>query len=238
MKRLKRLIKKVPVIGSAARHVYRFIYRAGPAPAPLQFTGSSTEYWESRYASGRNSGGGSYSRLADFKAEILNAFVAGHAIQSVIEFGCGDGNQLSLAVYPRYIGLDVSKTIVEKCRQLFKADPSKSFELMADYAGEQADLALSLDVVFHLVEDDVFEAYMRTLFGASGTYVIVYSSNSAEIGGAGRHEKHRRFTDWVDANETGWKLVEHIPNRYPYAGDSATGSPADFFVYGRVGGGA
>ena len=59
------------------------------------FVGSK-RYWESRYAAGRSFGVGSYSKFAKFKAEILNSFVEKHSVKSVIEFGCGDGNQLNL----------------------------------------------------------------------------------------------------------------------------------------------
>ncbi len=50
-------------------------------------------------------------------------------MQAVIELGCGDGNQLPLAAYPQYIGLDVSKTAIELCKIRFACDPGKSFFL-------------------------------------------------------------------------------------------------------------
>ena len=55
---------------------------------------ASDDYWEERYSKGKNSGAGSYNELARFKAEVLNGFVQKQNIRSVIEFGCGDGNQL------------------------------------------------------------------------------------------------------------------------------------------------
>ena len=69
----------------------------------------SAKYWELRYRRGGNSGAGSYNNLAKFKANFLNNFVIENHIKSVIEWGCGDGHQLSLASYPQYIGYDVSK---------------------------------------------------------------------------------------------------------------------------------
>lgn len=225
---MKETIKRVPVLSDFARALYR---RAPRRLKQLAFPGSAN-YWEQRYAGGGNSGAGSYSFLAEFKAEVLNGFVAEHGVGSVIEFGHGDGNQLKLARYPKYAGFDVSPTAVAQCRKAFADDFSKSFRLADQYAGEQADLALSLDVIFHLVEDSVFEAYMRRLFAASRRYVIVYSSNTAENHGLeGDHVKHRRFTDWVAKNATEFKQIRHIPNRYPYTGDHRTGSFADFFVF-------
>ena len=144
------------------------------------FTGSG-DYWEARYAAGGNSGDGSYGRLARFKAEFLNQFVREHGIQSVLELGCGDGSQLALANYPSYLGIDLSATAVQQCRQRFAADATKEFvvhdPLRTPSLGRSAQLALSLDVVYHLVEDDVFEAYMRCLFGAATEHVVMYASN-------------------------------------------------------------
>jgi len=201
---------------------------------PRPFPGSQ-RYWIERYATGRNSGPGSYGELAEFKAEVLNDFVRTHDVKSVIEFGCGDGNQLRLASYPRYAGLDVSPQAVARCRETFRCDPTKTFKHVDDYAGERADLALSLDVVFHLVEDKVFAAYMTRLFASAERFVIVYSSNTDERPpGTAPHVRHRKFTRWVDEAAPGWKLVRHIPNRYPCDMATDRGSFADFFFFART----
>ena len=60
-----------------------------------RFEGSA-RYWDDRYARGGSSGDGSAGKFAAFKAEVLNGFVERHGVQSVIEFGSGDGGQLSL----------------------------------------------------------------------------------------------------------------------------------------------
>ena len=201
---------------------------------PELFPGSAA-YWEKRYSGGADSGVGSYGFFAEFKADVLNAFVATHYVQTVIEFGCGDGNQLGLAKYPTYFGFDVSSTAILKCRELFKSDEHKSFRSMSEYNGEKADLALSLDVIYHLVEDNVFEEYMGMLFEASNRYVIIYSSNSDDNRGyEGTYIRHRKFTRWVQEHLQNWKLVEHLPNRYPYRGDYRKGSFAEFFIYERL----
>jgi SAM-dependent methyltransferase len=194
---------------------------------------SSQDYWERRYRKGGDSGPGSYSHLAEFKAEVLNQFVQQQAIGSVIEFGCGDGNQLALANYRDYVGYDISRTAVEACQRRFGSDPEKQFFLASEYDGRRADLALSLDVIFHLTEDNIFEQYMRRLFAAASRYVIVYSSNQDEqVEQASVHVRHRQFTRWVGEQIAAeWSLLERIPNRYPYNGDFKTSSFADFYVY-------
>jgi SAM-dependent methyltransferase len=197
------------------------------------FVGSQA-YWERRYARGGNSGVGSYAKFAEFKAEVLNDFVAKHEVGSVIELGCGDGNQLELARYPRYIGLDVSPTAVEMCRVRFASDSTKQFGVMSDYEGDSAELALSLDVIYHLVEDEVFDDYMETLFRAAKRFVIVYASDTDETPlDEADHVRHRKFTEWIDSRAPEWRLMERIPNRYPHEGDYKTGSFSDFYLYAK-----
>jgi hypothetical protein len=196
---------------------------------PAKF--SSEEYWEDRYRRGGTSGAGSYGRLADFKAEFLNNFVVRHEIASVIEFGCGDGNQLSLAAYPRYRGVDVSAAAAQACMARFAGDATKEFATLSDYGGQRAELSLSLDVVFHLVEDDTFDAHMTSVFDAAERFAIVYASNHDEQASA-RHVRHRRFTDWVEARRPDFALRERVPNRYPFdPADPDNTSFADFYVF-------
>jgi hypothetical protein len=179
------------------------------------------KYWEDRYRSGGTSGTGSYGRLAEFKAEVINQFVAENAVGSVIEFGCGDGNQLSLAQYPTYIGLDVSPTAIGLCKKRFAADRSKSFfcydpDCFVDHHGLfSADLALSLEVIFHLVEDGVYEQYLRHLFSSAKQFVIAYTSNHDQTT-SDVHVRHRHVTAWVERNLPNWTLMKQVENRYPF----------------------
>ena len=231
---VKEFIKRVPIVGPLAGRIYRRL--RGDRGAQMPFLGSE-RYWEQRYVSGGDSGPGSYGKFALFKAEMLNGFVAEHQVRSVIEFGCGDGNQLELATYPVYLGVDVSETAIARCRERFSADPTKTFQLAQDYDGRRAELALSLDVIFHLVEDDVFARYMEALFQAATRFVIIYSSNRDEpTSREAMHVRHRRFTSWVDDHLPGWTLMAHVPNRYPNLGDYRTGSFSDFFIYRLIGG--
>ena len=188
-------------------------------------------YWEARYRQRGNSGAGSYGQLAQFKADFINKFMFDYNVKTVIEFGSGDGNQLSLLNVKDYLGFDVSETIVRHLKQKFNNDSSKRFMLMSEYAGQQAELTLSLDVLFHLVEYDVFTLYMQRLFSSSSKFVIIYASNF-EAAPTSPHMVYRKFTTWVDANLPGWGLVGHIKNKYPFDDkDPNNTSISDFFVY-------
>jgi SAM-dependent methyltransferase len=219
---IKDLIRPLPGVRQASLYRQRVFFRG------------SADFWERNYARGLTSGCGSYGELAQGKARFLNELVARQGIESVIEFGCGDGNQLALARYPRYVGLDVSRHALELCLRRFAADGSKSFFL---YDGEHfrdnaglftADTALSLDVIYHLVEDAVFETYMGHLFGAGRRYVVAYTTNFAGTGTA-PHVRHREITGWVERHCPGWRLASTAP------GPSTERDRADFFVYERLG---
>ncbi len=233
---IKQILKNLPVVGPMASRIHSlWINRTGSARFGRSLFQGSESYWKNRYESGGNSGDGSYNQLAKFKAEILNAFVSENGITSVIEYGCGDGNQLSFANYPNYIGFDISPKAISMCRERFLHDQTKIFKLMKEYSGETAELTLSLDVVFHLVEDHVFTDYMDRLFDSSTRFVVIYSSDTdVNPEGAPPHVRHRRFSDWIANNKKGWNLVKHIPNKYPYDGDNKSGSFADFYIYSKA----
>jgi SAM-dependent methyltransferase len=165
----------------------------------------------------------------------LNKFVQENHITDIIEYGCGDGNQLRLAQYQSYIGFDVSPDAVSRCKAMFSEDSTKKFLLTDEYNGETAALTLCLDVIYHLVEDAVFDGYMHRLFDSSNKYVVIYSSNTDyNPPGQPDHVKHRKFTSWVEQNKPEWALHSFIPNRYPFTGDVQTGSFSDFYIYEKA----
>ena len=133
------------------------------------------------------------------------------------------------------MGFDVSETAIRLCKRRFASDKTKTFKMLHEYGGETADLTLSLDVLYHLVEDEVFDSHMRILFLASNRYVAIYSRDSNDNAGMeGTHVRHRNFTSWIKENLPDWKQLYHIPNRFPYKGDYMTGSWSDLFVYERI----
>lgn len=189
--------------------------------------GGSSGYWKNRYRKGGNSGNGSYGKLAQFKAEIINDFVEKNNIVNAIEFGCGDGNQLELLSIQNYIGFDVSQTAIKECKRKFRGDSTKEFYPLSAYNEQKAELTLSIDVIYHLVEDSVFQNHMRILLASSLRWIIIYSTNFPGDRQNGIHVLHRRFTDWTE-KQKGLKLIDHIPNQYP------KDSLAEFFIFEKM----
>lgn len=196
------------------------------------FLGSQL-YWEERYLSGGNSGDGSYGDLAKYKAEYISELLKLYKISSVVEFGCGDGNQLGLIQYSNYTGLDISASAIDKCRSKYLDNPNFTFELVSNFLGGKFDLAMSLDVIYHLVEDSVYEEHMSSLFNSASRFVLIYSSNfdSPSI----EHVRHRFFTDWVRNLAPEFELVAYQPNPYTASNPANKGnkSSADFFLFQR-----
>ncbi|MFK7944070.1 MAG: class I SAM-dependent methyltransferase [Paracoccaceae bacterium] len=192
----------------------------------------SGAYWAARYRRGGDSGAGSYGDFAIYKADFLNAFAAEHQVSSVIEFGCGDGAQAEMFAFASYTGVDVTQEAVELCRSKLGDRKNWQFHNLADaasYAGAY-DLVLSLDVVYHLVEDPVFDLYMAQLFEHAGQHVLIYSSDHDQVSAAA-HVNHRNHSAWVAKNQPNWSVVAVHEN--PHGGDGPDQSFAFFTHYRR-----
>lgn len=155
---------------------------AGPVVPDAPFDAAA--YWEERYRAGGTSGVGSCGVLAQYKADVVNRFVAEHDVKTVIEFGCGDGTQLGLMNYPQYLGLDVAPSAVALCRAAFRADDTKRFLLyepgvLRGRGDPGADLTVCLDVLYHIIDDALFAATLDDFFCASRRHAIVYANLNA-----------------------------------------------------------
>ena len=226
---MKELLKKFPRLYSSLVYIKRRFL------SDASFV-SSKKYWINRYHQGGNSGAGSYNNLAEFKGEILNDFVKKHNIKNVLEMGCGDGNQLSYFNFPTYTGLDISPKAIKISKQKFRDDNTKQFLLLNGKTPlSLADLVLSLDVLYHLVEDEVYTAYMTKLFSLSEKFVIIYSCNFEDNGNFPPHVRPRKFTKWVEDNVKQFRLIEKIENKYPYDKENVEHTSfADFYIYQNV----
>ena len=179
-------------------------------------TFNSKEYWENRYKSGGNSGVGSQGVIAEFKAKVINDFVKNNNIQTVCELGCGDW-LFSLFNISEYTVYDVCEFVVERNKNLYTHKFTTIMNELTNY-----DLTISMDVILHLMEEDVYQQYMKDLFRLSKKYVIIYDRNKNEIL-EGIHNKFRKFLPDVPQN---FELIEYINN--PYKGED---TQADFFIF-------
>lgn len=194
---------------------------------------NSTLYWQNRYENGGNSGLGSRGELAQYKANYINDFIIGFDINSMTEYGCGDGYNLSLIECNKIIGLDISTTAINHCKQLMPQHTFINIKSIQSFKHEPTDLIVSLDVLYHLIEDNVYEHYMTQLVHSNSKYIIIYAPTYDEVKDEvfGIHVKPRDFTNHSLLNQY-YTLIKTEQNKFKSL-DHTTGSFSDWFIYLR-----
>lgn len=190
--------------------------------------GSSIGFWDDKYKKGKRVGSGSTGRLAEFKVQTLNKFIQDNNIKSVLDIGCGDGSITNKLIAQNIVGADTSHTIISKCRI---ENPTIEFIMCQDLGYRKAELCISLDVVYHLVDDEDYVGHLTDLFMRSGRFVIIYSSNVDRNFIEGQRIRHRKFTDFVKAKFAGWALDAVIRNLYPITDRKELESFSDFYIF-------
>ncbi len=122
---------------------------------------NTAAYWRTRYDRGASSGGGSRGAEAAAKARLIERAIDDVRPKSVLDFGCGDG----------YVGGLVKRVVA----QWVSYDPNVEGKYLLPLG--VFDLVLSLDVLFHLPNDDEYRDYMLHLFGYARSHVFIWSTN-------------------------------------------------------------
>jgi SAM-dependent methyltransferase len=191
-------------------------------------------YWENRYAAGGNSGAGSRNRLLRYKANFINHIIDQYQVKSIIDWGCGDGHLMELLTPKYYLGTDISTTAIEKLIQSHTRWPYRSFMRYSAYKNNRAQMAISIDVIFHLVSPESLHDYMQKLFQSAREYVLIYSSNGTVPPSIRLHSHlaDNRFTDWIEQHQPHARIILHQPNQYPYdPARPADTSISDWYLY-------
>jgi len=176
-------------------------------------------FWNDRYKDGGDSGLGSYGVLADFKAEVINEFIKNNFIESTIEFGCGDGNQVSLIDYSFYTGLDVSEAAIALCIKKFEHDANKNFFVFnpADYKRLEpceSDLVVCLDVLYHILDENDFVNTLDAIFKSSKKFIILYTMLNEPSNQVAGHIKYRDIRTYTD-KYTHFEVFNIIDQKHP-----------------------
>ena len=166
-------------------------------------------YWTKKYNQGKDSGWGSRKKSSLlFKSNYINDVISDGGVKTVCELGCGDGVQLSyFSGYSSYLGYDIASSAVERCRLKFDGDDTKEFTHdINSVISKKYDMALSLDVIYHLLGEDMYREHLHNLFLISDI-VGIYSTNSEEPSIA-PSVKNRIFTNDVNPE---FRLIDTRP---------------------------
>jgi len=174
----------------------------------------SFKYWENRYNSGGNSGNGSYGEGLKNKALLLNNLINKYDLKSISDVGCGECTLLPyLQGIRKYYGYDISPTVLSKISKNNQDGFSKEFILLTNNTKiVSSDLVLSLEVIFHQVNDDEYLDYMRKLVNSNGEYLLILTMNEGILKTnhiKNRHIKYRDISKFMDS--TNYSLVEKFP---------------------------
>jgi predicted TPR repeat methyltransferase len=176
-------------------------------------TWDSTKFWDDRYRAGRSSGAGSEGQAAIDKAGYVNRVIERENIVSIIDWGVGDGVVLShINSAVAYTGVDISTTILTRLRRRLGYRGHFTHAEVAAAEGLHADMAISLDVMYHLVDDEDYERYLARLFGSAERFVLIYSTNFDDEGRSiAPHIRHRNWVTDVRIRFPQWALDEVGP---------------------------
>ncbi len=164
---------------------------------------SVQKYWTERYYNQGNSGWGSWdSNAVKFKADYVNEVIKKYNINTVCDLGCGDGNMIKyFSGYKQYYGYDIAPVAVSMCKSQYEKDINKIFYYkMEEILDKKYDLSLSLDIIYHLVEDDMYQKYMHDLFSIADIVCIFSTNHGTPVSLDLLHIKDRIFTKDINEN--------------------------------------
>jgi len=70
-------------------------------------------------------GHGSKGRLKEYKIGFINKVIQMYEVSTVLDLGCGDGNQIEKIQCKNYLGVDVSSAAVAICLKKYSQDDLK-----------------------------------------------------------------------------------------------------------------
>ncbi|MFB0560292.1 MAG: methyltransferase domain-containing protein [Candidatus Lokiarchaeia archaeon] len=127
------------------------------------------QYWEKRYSSGGNSGAYSIA----WKWGVIDRYLP--ELNHVLDIGCGDLNFWEGRDCEDYVGIDISKTVIEKNRkkrpkwQFFCTSGEKRID------GLKKQIVFCLDVLMHVMDTKSFLKILHNLCHYSTEYIFIHT---------------------------------------------------------------
>ena len=131
------------------------------------------QYWEQRYFTGGTSGPGSVGVEKAWKWSLIDQFVP--VLDHVLDVGCGDLSFWEGRDCVDYVGIDISKTVIEKnlkkrpTWQFINANAAKRID------GLKKEVVFCLDVLFHIMDTKMLLKILRNLCYYSTDYIFIHT---------------------------------------------------------------
>lgn len=162
------------------------------------------EYWDARYRERASQVDVGERR---YKARYVNQMLSQHEIGSVIDWGCGNGDQLAHIPLgeTHYVGTDISMEAIRQSRERF---PGRYFIHRPKLRlTEKAEAGLSLEVIPHQVTEIALVSHLDDLFGRASRLVVIFSTNM-DTEQLAIHVRHHWFTPIVAIRYPEWRMLD------------------------------
>ena len=119
---------------------------------------SSTEtYWERRYSNSNSTGSGSLGENLKYKIEIINYFINKTGAKNIIDLGCGNAEYVKYLNFERYIGADISESVIKRNINSHSQLNNVEFSLLSDLKTDRGkfDLVISSEIIFCLKKNEI-----------------------------------------------------------------------------------
>jgi hypothetical protein len=133
--------------------------------------------WEDHYAKGGRSGDPEDYKLSrPWKHDILKKYY-NMGIDTIIDVGCGDLQFWNKMPPTKYIGIDISKTIVDKHNLMFDDKPFICSNA-SNKLDIHADVVICFDMLWHIIDDNEYIKILNNIKSYSNKYIFIYTWNS------------------------------------------------------------
>jgi len=133
--------------------------------------------WDNHYKSGGKSGDPlDYAKARDWKHNIIAKYCDIKS-NSIIDIGCGDLQFWQGRKPAKYIGVDISQTIIDSHklkypdRTFICASSDKTLDI-------SADMVMCFDMLWHIIDDEVYMKTLENIKKYSKRYIVIYTWNS------------------------------------------------------------
>jgi hypothetical protein len=172
-------------------------------------------YWEERYKKGGNSGKGSRNFVRIWKWFNINKHVK-ISDSDVIDVGCGDLAFWKGRSCKKYIGIDISPTIVQ-----LNAVQRPNWNFICGDASQYhkinpAEVVFCNDILFHIINDETYKKILENLTIYSKKYIFIYTwlkNPFLPKTDDGWYQKYRDFDSYgYIFNQAKFELTQKIKN--------------------------